>query len=82
MKLGQILQMCGFKIHSKIATFKWPFSKTLSRTKKARPTQNDAQFCQVHFTHGTIFGVRSESLLIRTILKRDRKMLHNTRKRE
>ena len=51
------------RFYSKIATFEWPFSRTLSSASTARPMPKSAQFCQVHFLRGTSFGVRSRSLL-------------------
>ena len=38
---------------AKFPIFEWPFSRTLSSAKKARPTPEDAQFCQV--SHGTFY---------------------------
>ena len=37
------------RLYSKIATFEWPFSRTLRVAIKASLTPKDAQFCQVHF---------------------------------
>ena len=61
------------RFYSKIAAFEWPFSRTLSNAKKARPTPEDAKFCQVYFSHGPFFGVRSRSLVISSFLRSDRK---------
>ena len=41
--------------YSKMPVFEWPFSKTLSKVRKARSTLKDAQFCQVRFSKGTYF---------------------------
>ena len=41
------------RLHRKITTFEWPFSRTLSSARKARPSPKDAQFCQVYFSHWT-----------------------------
>ena len=52
----------------------WPFLRTLSEARKARPTPKDAEFCQVHFLHLTFFfGLNACSLLIRSFLKRRQK---------
>ena len=68
--------------HRKNPTFEWPFLRTLSNGRKARITPKDAEFCQVYFSQRTFFGVSARSLLIRSFLSSDRKMHHNTRKRD
>ena len=52
------------RFYSKIATFEWPFSRTLSKGRKTRITQ----FCRVHFLHGAFCDVRDRSLLICSFL--------------
>ena len=46
------------RFYSKIATFEWPFSRTLSGAIKARLTPKDAEFCQIYFSHQSFYGVR------------------------
>ena len=67
--------------YSTILTFQRPFSRSLSESRKARPTSKDEQFCQVHFTYWTFFSLSTQTLLIGIFLKSDRKKLHNTRKK-
>ena len=40
-------------------TAKWPFLRTLSNGRKARPTPKNAQFCQVYFSHRNFFVATS-----------------------
>ena len=51
-----------------------------ARQERPGLRQKMRNFFQVHFSHRTLFGVRSQSLLIRSFLRSDRKMPHNTRK--
>ena len=49
-----------------------------SNAIKARLTPKDAEFCQVYFSHRNFLGVSSRSLVIRSFLRSDRKMLQNS----
>ena len=49
-------------------TVKWPFLRTLSKTRKTRITLKMRNFVRFTFHTGLFFGVRSRSLLIRSFL--------------
>ena len=46
--------------YSKKPNFEWTFSRTLSKSRKARITPKDAQFCQVHFSHRTLISTYTQ----------------------